>query len=774
MLLGNDISEEFALEVRKNVELIYGIPNVSSAYISKTKIAGMYNLEYETKQLDFVRDTARTNHHQCSITFDSGNAGQAAVVSQSGAIEMDGILDYRYEPTSGNTRKVVLKSTQAKGTEKRYVEIWNSHQLERCLDVTDIHGKFYTDETFGSLEWSHSGKYIVYMAEPKEFDAAKPIYKLGSDEEPSVDNKGKDKEKVKEKPKAGMADQRKYEFNEDYGETFTGKRPPVMVLVDIYKNEVRQVEGELAKMRGVQPGQPRWVKRNIGNEEEKEFVIFTGYKVEPRHIGLVYCTNRPSDLYICDVEGCNVKCVTKSDYNARSPRPVIGKASEIVYLSTKIGGPHANINKLMHLDLDSLEITEIVPEVHTPSQEQTESFPSNFPGLYFNQLPRDPWMEMGSGNKLLFCSSIWYSNNVLLAIDICKKKVFTLSECINNQGSTSFLTVCDDGTLVVSISTPNQVPDIYFGTVSVNNNGNSVCVKEWIPLGLLSHTETAKMLKESVEHSIVKFPENTKNLEVILTKPKSKNDLSRHFHTDDLPPLAIYPHGGPHATCISGLSAIPTILTMLGFAVAQVNYTGSLGFGQDAVNELIGKIGELEVDETVYVAKDLAENKKLVSKEKWVYNGGSHSGFMGAHIAGKYPGLFKAIVLRNPVINLGEMISKTDIPDWCFNEIGLEFDYDMIDAASTLLTPENYKKMWESSPQRFYANVTDPVLLNIGAGDRRVPPEQGYQYHRLLKANKKCHTECRVYPNVGHPLDTVEAIRDSVVGFVLFYYRFLS
>lgn len=64
----------------------------------------------------------------------------------------------------------------------------------------------------------------------------------------------------------------------------------------------------------------------------------------------------------------------------------------------------------------------------------------------------------------------------------------------------------------------------------------------------------------------------------------------------------------------------------------MVNYTGSLGFGQDSVEALLGQCGKLDVGDVIASAKHLVKiGIAEEGKGKQFVSGGSHGGFLSAH-----------------------------------------------------------------------------------------------------------------------------------------------
>ncbi|XP_010215255.1 PREDICTED: acylamino-acid-releasing enzyme, partial [Tinamus guttatus] len=103
-----------------------------------------------------------------------------------------------------------------------------------------------------------------------------------------------------------------------------------------------------------------------------------------------------------------------------------------------------------------------------------------------------------------------------------------------------------------------------------------------------------------------------------------------------------------------------------------VNYRGSLGFGQDSVDSLLGNVGTQDVQDVQLCVEQVLQEEALDST-RVALMGGSHGGFLACHLIGQFPDTYQACVVRNPVVNIASMVTTTDIPDWCLTETGLPY-----------------------------------------------------------------------------------------------------
>jgi acylaminoacyl-peptidase len=222
-------------------------------------------------------------------------------------------------------------------------------------------------------------------------------------------------------------------------------------------------------------------------------------------------------------------------------------------------------------------------------------------------------------------------------------------------------------------------------------------------------------------------------------------------------PLIVVPHGGPHsATPTSFVPSYGYLCQHGKYAVLHVNFRGSTGFGQAALESLAGNAGTQDVLDVV-AATRAAIDTGAIDPERVGICGGSHGGFLAAHLSGQHPDLFKVASMRNPCINIASMVTATDIPDWCYVEtLGIgKYEWDNFRAPSK----EENDKMWDNSPIAHLENVKAPTLVALGMKDRRVPPSQGLEYFHSLRA-KSLPTKLLVYEDCDHAIDRVVSEAD--------------
>ncbi|KAA0166124.1 hypothetical protein FNF27_07540 [Cafeteria roenbergensis] len=267
-------------------------------------------------------------------------------------------------------------------------------------------------------------------------------------------------------------------------------------------------------------------------------------------------------------------------------------------------------------------------------------------------------------------------------------------------------------------------------------------------------------------------------------------------------PVVLLLHGGPHSALPGLLS--PTVVSMLaeGYGVVFVNFRGSLGYGERSVNSLPGLCGRRDVEDcelALRVAVEASRNRGAggassasdsealhgwgrpltsarlgptsagargqasaacgeLDASRVVAWGGSHGGFLGAHLTARR-GSVAAACLRNPVIDVAAMASATDIPEWCLAEgAGATMD-----PSQRWYSPEVAAAMHACSPLYALRKGGAPTLVGIGSKDLRVPPFNGYLLHNTLRG-QGVPSRLLVYPDDSHPMASFAADVDFCVN----------
>ncbi|CAJ0910216.1 459_t:CDS:10 [Entrophospora sp. SA101] len=481
--------------------------------------------------------------------------------------------------------------------------------------------------------------------------------------------------------------------------------------VDVINNKVQA----LPSFENIAPGQV------IFGPDSKN-LIFAGYLTESRKFGIYACINRRSGIYQVQLDGSNLEYLSNKVEHARSPRLNLNQGT-LVYLSNPAGGPHSCCSELRK--------SIIVPIVHCPS----ENFYDYFPGIYVDKLPQKSFIKLNDNDdEYVIFNSYWRSRRVILAINSINGKIQNLTP----SGSWNLL-LAENNYIIATSSLPNEFPKLYIGIIIEKHEGLKV---DWTFIDQPNLEEVEPILS-NISWSIIQPDETNPNLELIYLKPKNV--------TNDKIPLIVIPHGGPHSVSVLGVDLYNTILVSLGYAVIK-------GFGQDSIDALIGKIGDVEVEEVQLSTKYIIEKENLDEKNV-VIMGGSHGGFISAHLIGKYPDFYKVCIMMNPVLNIGGMTPITDIPDWCFSECGIEYSLKR----PSIMKPKDYSQMFNNSPIKNIDEVKTPTLLMLGQEDKRVPHYNGLNWWYYLKGKGDVDIQCKMYNETGHSLDSIDA---EVFGFI--------
>ncbi|MFT5082434.1 MAG: dipeptidyl aminopeptidase/acylaminoacyl peptidase [Lentisphaeria bacterium] len=221
-----------------------------------------------------------------------------------------------------------------------------------------------------------------------------------------------------------------------------------------------------------------------------------------------------------------------------------------------------------------------------------------------------------------------------------------------------------------------------------------------------------------------------------------------------LPPVIVICHGGPTGASESSLNLKIQYWTNRGFAVADVNYRGSTGYGREFRRRLYGKWGEYDVDDVCAVVGYL-ERKKLVDARRCVIKGSSAGGYtVLATLA--FRDTFSAGVSLYGIGDL-ELLAKDTH----------KFEARYMD---TLVGPYPEQKALyqQRSPIHFVDNINCPLLVFQGLQDKVVPPNQAQAMVDATKT-KGLPVAYVTYPDEAHGFRDGNTITHMLESEWLFY-----
>ncbi|KAL7525817.1 hypothetical protein ACHAWF_001516, partial [Thalassiosira exigua] len=544
-------------------------------------------------------------------------------------------------PSPSREKLAVLVEEEIDGKKRQGFEIWTEgeHRLaNRIVLPTEIHGQVCADFAwFGGISWNPDETALVYSAEVNR-PKTKSLF--------ATEEKGYD-DKAIIRGQHALGEGKVEDWGEKYGATAllglfcmnvaTGNVGAVANVPDSSKGNDEGCEG------GYVLGQPAFDPSG----KAVAYVAWDagGGGEMPRRLGGIYCFHRPCKLYSSSVEGLLDRlarpgagderdgngegavpskekeaaaedsppfaCLIPDDRLARSPRlskPMDSVATLAHLYNTQGFDTHGGCMALRTSQWDATNgrIVEgstkvVVDVVRLPGGrgngtiDGEEVAGMKFPGLFLNQLPTECFSPDG---KYIVAMTEWGSVNKAIQISLGDGIVtpvdFDLAgdRGCREKANQQLLGFTAGGGKMVAQSEANH-PTIlgYLAPSFLACHGRrqtrrSTVLADMPPMASTSlaplkpstpstSPETAGGFDYRVsdvrpDHGEVKVRVGT-----ILLTPKNTGDKP--------PPLIVVPHGGPH-TCMS-TSYMPSyvFLCRWGYVVLHVNFRGSTGFGQDAL-----------------------------------------------------------------------------------------------------------------------------------------------------------------------------------------------
>lgn len=225
------------------------------------------------------------------------------------------------------------------------------------------------------------------------------------------------------------------------------------------------------------------------------------------------------------------------------------------------------------------------------------------------------------------------------------------------------------------------------------------------------------------------------------------------------PPLVVHVHGGPTSEATPEFSLATQFWTSRGFALVDVNYGGSTGYGREYRERLYGQWGIVDVHDAVNAARFLVERGEA-DGARLIITGGS---------AGGYTTLC-ALTWHDDFATGASYYGLADLEPFATFTHKFELRY-----TDNLVGPwPEAADLWRArSPIHSADMLSRPMLVLQGLEDEVVPPEQAEIMVRALEA-KGIPYGYLAFEGEQHGFRKAENIQRSLEAELFFYSRVLG
>ncbi len=313
----------------------------------------------------------------------------------------------------------------------------------------------------------------------------------------------------------------------------------------------------------------------------------------------------------------------------------------------------------------------------------------------------------------------------------------------------------------------SSITSSYSDFSSIVSNGSKVAMHAGSPssVGAIVEFDTQSRVFHTIKTSssmkidsgylsapqVIEFPTDRGNAFAFYYPPANQDFAAP---ANELPPLLVKSHGGPTGSTSTNLSPGIQYWTSRGFAVVDVNYGGSTGYGREYRKRLDFSWGIVDVNDCANAARYLVK-QGLVDGNRLAITGGSAGGYTTL-CALTFLDEFKAGASHFGIGDIEALARDTH-----------KFESRYLDYLVGAY-PEQKQVYLDRSPINFTDKLNCPVIFFQGLEDAVVPPNQAEAMVNALK-KKGLPVAYIAYEGEQHGFRKAENIKRTIEAEFYFY-----
>jgi dipeptidyl aminopeptidase/acylaminoacyl peptidase len=310
---------------------------------------------------------------------------------------------------------------------------------------------------------------------------------------------------------------------------------------------------------------------------------------------------------------------------------------------------------------------------------------------------------------------------------------------VKETGSIGGWSIDKDGALAYGFASPRDAAELYL------KSGDSA------PRKLTDLNAPLFAGKQIAEVESFTFVSNDNKFEVeaFLTKPLGMTATSKH-------PLIVNIHGGPHGQNGPAFNIKNQVYASHGYAVLNVNFRGSTGYGQKFADAVFGDQNGNEAQDVLYGVSAAVRRNLWIDRERMGIEGVSYGGQLTEWLITQ-TNEFKAAIPTAGIVNLVS-----------YNYMTYYNQYEEMEFGQFLHQGTLMDVAWQRSALKYVSAAHTPTLILHGENDNDVPIAEAEQFFIGLKDVGTEAVFVR-YPREGHGIREVKHEIDSIDRSIAWY-----